>query len=300
VDRWSRLMLEGAEGVPAPLLAAAHLCAAFAATIRGDQEESEAHIGETLRLYRESGDRPSLVTALFGRGSIALRIGDFETVAECSEEALALCDEIGDRWGKAGHLANLCFVHFIGGGSLDQARRLAEEALALYLELGDVGSQVVMNPLSAIALKQGDLDAAERYAADTAATGAGTGWEATALVNLAEVLLAKGDVIGAEATLRRAVVRALDTGLENWFRIGLRDLAQAAVAKDEPPRAALLLGASRRNMPHYGLDPAIYEAVETECLKSLGEEAFNKATDDGYHMNHEQLLLRAESSRPES
>lgn len=299
VDRWSQLMLEGAEGAPAPLLAAAHLSAAFAATIRGSQGESESHIGEALRLYRESGDRPSLVTALFGRGSIALRIGDFETVAKCSEEALALCDEIGDRWGKAGHLANLGFVNFIGGGSLDQARRLAEEALALYRELGDVGSQVVMIPLSAIALKQGDLDAAERYAADTAAIGTGTGWEATALVNLAEVLFARGDVEGADATLRRGVVRALDTGLENWFRIGLRDLAQVAVANEEPQRAALLLGASRRNMPHYGLDPAIYETVETECRGSLDEEAFNRATDDGYHMDHKQLLLLAAGSRPD-
>lgn len=298
VDRWSQLMLEDAGRAPAPLLAAAHLCAAFAATIRGSQEEAESHISEALRLYRESGDRPGLATALFGRGSIALRIGDFDTVAKCSEEALALCDEISERWGKAGHLANLSFVHFMGGGSLDEARRLAEEALALYRELGDVGSQVVMIPLSAIALKQGDLDAAERYAADTAAIGAGTGWEATALVNLAEVLLAKGDVDGADATLRRGVVRALDTGLENWFRIGLRDLAQVAAANDEPRRAALLLGASRRNMPHYGLDPIIYESVETECLKSLDEEAFHKATDDGCHMDHEQLLLLAEGSRP--
>ena len=238
------------------------------------------------------------MTALFGQGSIALRIGDFDTVAKCSEEALALCDEIGDRWGKAGHLANLSFVHFIGGGSLDEARRLAEEALVLYRELGDVGSQVVMIPLSAIAVKQGDLQAAERFATDTAAIGAGTGWEASALVNLAEVLFAKEDVDGAEATLRRGVVRAIDTGLENWFRIGLRDLARVAIVKDEPRRAALLLGASRRNMPHYGLDPAIYESVETECRKSLDEDAFSKATDDGYHMNHEQLLVLVVGSRP--
>jgi predicted ATPase/DNA-binding SARP family transcriptional activator len=296
VDRWSKPMLEDAEQVPAPLLAAAHLCAAFGATIRGDQEESEAQVGEALRLYRESGDRRGTVTALFGRGSIALRIGDFDTVAKCSEEALALCDEIGDRWGKAGHLANLGFVHFMGGGSLDEARRLAEEALVLYRELGDIGSQVVMIPLSAIALKQGDLQAAERFAMDTAAIGAGTGWEATALVNLAEVLIAKGDVDGAEATLKRGVVRALDTGLENWFRIALRDLSRIAVLNDDPRRAALLLGASRRNIPHYGLDPVIYESVETECRRWLDEDTLSRGMEDGYNMGHEQLLLLAEGS----
>jgi predicted ATPase/DNA-binding SARP family transcriptional activator len=296
VDRWSKPMLDDAEQAPAPLLAAAHSCAAFAATIRGSQEESEGHIHETVRLCRESGDRRGLVTALFGRGSIALRIGDFDTVARCSEEALDLCDEIGDRWGKAGHLSNSSFVHFMGGGSLDEARRLAEEALVLYRELGDVGSQVVMNPLSAIALRQGDLDAAERFAADTAAIGAGTGWEATALVNLAEVLFAKGDVDGAKATLKRGVVRAIDTGLENWFRIALRDLSLVAALDDEPTRAAQLLGASRRNMPHYGLDPAIYESIETECRKSLEEDAFKKAVDDGDQMNHEQLLFLVEGT----
>lgn len=291
--RWGNRMLRGDEDVPGPLVAAAHLSASFSATILGSHEEAQTHIEEAIRLYRETGDRRGLVTALFGKGNVALRVGDFDTVKECSNEALAVCDESGDHWGRAGPLSMLGFAHFIGGGSLEEARRLAEEALTLYRELGDTGSQIVMTPLSGIALKQGDLGAAERYAVDTAAIAAGTGWEATALVNLAEVLLAKGDVEGAEATLRRGLVRALDAGLENWFRIALRDLARVAVLNDEPQQAARLIGASRRNMPQYGLDPTIYESVETECRKTLDESAYTGCTEEGYRSTHEQLLNMA-------
>ena len=294
--RWGTRMLEHAKNVPAPLAAAAHQSASFGATILGSPVDAGGHIEEAIRLHRESGDNRGLVTALFGKGNIALRVGDLETAKECCSEALAICDRIQDRWGRAGPLSLLSLVSFFGAGSLDEARRLAEEAMSLYRELGDTGSLIVMNPLSGIAMKQGDLGAAQKFALDTAALASGTGWEATALVNLAEVLLEKGDLVGAEATLKRGVVRAMDTGLENWFRIGLRDLARVHILKEDPQRAALLLGASRRNMPQYGLDPAIYESVESECLRLLGESACGEAEEEGLQMDHERLLHLLESA----
>jgi tetratricopeptide (TPR) repeat protein len=289
-------MLQGGEDAPGPLAAATHLCASFSATILSSPEEAQAHVDEAIRLYRDSGDQRGLVTGLFGKGNVALRIGDFNTAIDCSQEALGLCDEIGDRWGRAGPLSVLSLVYLFGGGSLDDARRLAERAVALYRELDDTGSLVVMNPLSVIALRQGDLVAAEKYALDAAAIAAGTGWEATALVNMGEVLLAKGDADGAGITLQRGLLRALDTGLENWFRIALRDLSRVAALNDEPRRAAVLLGASRRNMPQYGLDPDVYESVETACRKVLDEDAFSRATEEGYQMDHAQLLLVLEDT----
>ncbi len=221
------------------------------------------------------------------------RVGDIDTARARSQEALAICDEIGDRWNRAGPLATLSFVHFLGGGSLDEARRLAEEAFALYRELGDVFGQVAMNPLIGIAERQGDLDAAERFAADAATVAVGTAWEGTALINLGEVLLAKGDTEGAEAALQRGLIRALDGGVEIWFRIALRDLANITAMREAPRRAAQLVGASRRNAHHYGLDPAIYEAIETQCRTTLDEATFTAATEEGYQMTHEQLLTLA-------
>ena len=147
-----------------------------------------------------------------------------------------------------------------------------------------------MNPLSAIALRQGDIEAAERLVVDTAAIAADTGWEATALVNLAEVLMAKGETAAAAATLRRAVTRALDSGLENWFRIALRDLATLAVQGGQPGRAARLMGASRSNMPHYGLDPGIYQSIESGCRAVLDEETVAREVAAGERMEHAEIV----------
>ena len=123
------------------------------------------------------------------------------------------------------------------------------EAVSIFRAVGDVASQVVLNLLSAIALQQGDIAAAERYALDTAAVASGTGWEASALVNLADVYLVQDELERADVTLRRAVVRALETGTENWFRMALRNIAQLALQQGDGLKAAKLIGASRRNMP---------------------------------------------------
>lgn len=184
----------------------------------------------------------------------------------------------------------MSFAHFFGGGSLDEARALAEEAVYLYRQVGDVASQIVINPVSAIALQQGDLATAERYAGEAAAIASGSGWEATALTNLAEVMIAKGALDSAQAMLQRAVTRALDSGLENWFRVAVRDLAQVASSRGSHEDAALLIAASRRNMPNWGLNPMIYESVESDSRDALGETAFEKATQAGQAMELDELL----------
>lgn len=126
---------------------------------------------------------------------------------------------------------------------------LAEEAVNLYRQVGDVASQIVINPVSAIALHQGDLATAERCAGEAAPIASGSGSEATALTNLADVIPTKGALGSAAAMLRRAVTRALDSGLENWFRIAVRNLAQVASRRGNHEDAALLIAASRYNSP---------------------------------------------------
>jgi hypothetical protein len=177
------------------------------------------------------------------------------------------------------------------GESLDDARQFAEEAQMLYRELGNTASQIVMNPLSVIAMLQGDLASAERYALDAATLAVESGWEATALVNLAEVFIAQERLDEAAATLRHGVSRALDTGLENWFRIAVRDLAQIAVSGGDAHRAALLVGASKHNMPHYGLNPEIYGPIEEYCRAALGNENYELVSQEGHRMGYEGLTV---------
>lgn len=292
--RWGKRMVEaGADAAPA-LRAAAHAAITFAGTILAeDSDETIAQADRAIALSRESNDRRGLVTGLFVRANASLMVGDFETLQKVAREGLEVSNQIGYAWGRGGCLSTLAFCYFYGGASLEAARSMASEAVSIFRAVGDLGGQVVLNPLSAIALRQGDMAAAERYALDTAAVASGTGWEATALVNLAEVFLAQGELDRAEATLHRAAIRALDTGLENWFRMTLRDMSQLALQRGHALRAAKLMGASRRNMPVWGLDPAVYGAVEAGTKEVLGSESFQEAIDAGFELDIEDLLQLA-------
>jgi predicted ATPase len=70
---WGRRMLDDAEGAPTQLRAAAHLALSFSGNILGEPESARLHTEASIRLYRESGDRHGLVTALFGGGNVALQ-----------------------------------------------------------------------------------------------------------------------------------------------------------------------------------------------------------------------------------
>lgn len=188
------------------------------------------------------------------------------------------------------------------GGSPDEARPWFEEALPLYRELGDLGNLVLttLTPLTSAALLQKDLLAAERYVTEALELANGTGWEASALVWYGEVLTALGDPDAAEAATVRALQVALDAGLENWFRWALRNLAGAAAERGRCEDAAVLLAASRRNIPAYGLDPTVYGPVEERCRDALGEDRFEQLAARGEAMTHDQLidLVGAEDLRP--
>ena len=175
---------------------------------------------------------------------------------------------------------------------MDDARARLEEAVPLLRELGDRGSLVLMAlaPLSDVARRQDDVEAAERYATEAVELAAGTGWEAQALVFYGWVLRTLGDPGAAKTVAVRALRVALESGLENWFRIALRDLANEAADRGRCEDAAVLIAASRRNMPAYGLDPSIYRPIEERCRAALGDDRFTELAAQGEAMAHEELV----------
>ena len=129
-----------------------------------------------------------------------------------------------------------------------------------------------------------------QYATEALEVADGTAWEASALVFYGEVLAELGDAEAAGAVAVRALRVALDSGLENWFRIGLRDLARAAAERRRYEDAVVLLAASRHGVPFYGLDSSIDGPIEERCREELGHGRFDQLTARGEAMTHDQLM----------
>jgi predicted ATPase/DNA-binding SARP family transcriptional activator len=293
---WGRRMLEGTDAAPPELRAAAHAVIGFSATIAGNGPAAAEHSEAAVQLCRSAGDLDFLNTALFTRAQAALMVGDFDTMAVCGNEGLELCEGSGGRWRRVRPLTVLGFAEWMGFRNLERAAALFGSALPLYRGLGDWSSLVVMalTPLCSIALQAGDVDAAEAYALE--AVEVSDYWDGSALSSLGDALGARGNLVEAEAAYRRGLVRSMDVGLENWFRVNVRKLAALAATQGEDERAAGLWGASMPNYPGWGAGIGDQEVVEVRSR--LGNDAFEALAAQGASWDHDAIILHASSTSP--
>jgi hypothetical protein len=274
------------------LLAEVHIGAGVAADLAMDFSAAASHLDEAVRLSRHAGYAHGLVFGLWARAAVAFALNDVASMRRCAIEALTVCERVGDRWGQAGPLAILGNASLFAGGELSEARAWLEQALPLYRELDDVGGLVILTltPLSMAAQRQGDLEAAERFATEAVDAARGTSWEAGALLQHAIVLDELGDVDVAAAAKLRGVRLALDAGLEQWFRLGLRELARTKARRERWEEAATLVAASRRGLPALLLDPAVLGPIEQRCRDALGNDRFEEVAARGRAMSHDGLV----------
>jgi tetratricopeptide (TPR) repeat protein len=236
----------------------------------------------------------TLVSVLWGRGNVALAAGDIAAVRANATEALEVERGLRHSWARARPLSSLGLAA-LTVGALDEAAARFEEAIPLYRELGDRAGLVItaLLPRSGVAIAQKDMTAAEWYASEALAESRGTGWEAAALVGYGDVLFEMGDVSGARRFALAGLRVAADTGLENWFRMAVRDLARIALRLELREDAALLIGAARRNLPAYGLDPRIFGPTESRCRAELGDDQFERVASKGFSLTHDEIIDRA-------
>jgi class 3 adenylate cyclase/tetratricopeptide (TPR) repeat protein len=131
----------------------------------GRFEEVEKNLLEAERLGREYRDRPGLVELYTLRCGMCTFSGDFEGAVKYLGESVEIGRELNVKEQMAfglAHTANtLMFMT-----RFDEAWQTAQEAYQVAQEVGDLQhlSEVLLSPMAAYHLRNGDLDAARRVA----------------------------------------------------------------------------------------------------------------------------------------
>jgi predicted ATPase len=146
-----------------PYHAKALLVLGLIATIQGDYAEAKEAEQESLRIFRDLGNKKGESDALNFRGNACYRLGEFEESLACYEASLALRRELGDKHSIAGSLSNLGnIMHALG--KYPQALAYHQESLAIRQELGDKwGISVSLNNLGNVAEGMQDFAQAHIY-----------------------------------------------------------------------------------------------------------------------------------------
>jgi hypothetical protein len=110
-----------------------------------------------------------------------------------------------------------------------------------------------------------------------------------ALVGLARVTLAEGDVQRAEADCLRATELAVGLGMSPLYVRAVDALADIALTRGDPARAASLLGAAAalRGPAEAGPDTA---RRATAARRALGDEAFEQLHDGAAGLDRDAAL----------
>jgi DNA-binding CsgD family transcriptional regulator/tetratricopeptide (TPR) repeat protein len=126
--------LAASEGAAAPVRAKALYVAANLAFIQSDFDPAEELCQESLKLFRELGDRPGIAYALYLLAWISR--DNIKVDVAMVEEALALFRELGDREYVAWCFYTLAYLDGLRG-EYASASAFIEESLARHKELGN-------------------------------------------------------------------------------------------------------------------------------------------------------------------
>ena len=174
---------------------------------------------------------------------------------ESLEEALAICRELGDRWGMAAALVDLGWVYLEQTGIVE-GRGAFEESLALFRALGDWrGAVDSLYGLSAASWAAFELDESERLAREALDLSQQTGdahARAYAWHSLGIISWARGEWDESQSFFETCLAVSTDAGdaytaeLARWFlcaaKVDMGEYEQARVLGEVGVRRAREIG----------------------------------------------------------
>jgi predicted ATPase/transcriptional regulator with XRE-family HTH domain len=222
--------------------------------------EARPLVEQALAIARAHDDKHNIARALAILGLILTRENNFAVAQSTFEESEVLFREVGDKWG---------FAHTMMGRGLgtyvqdDQATSLAlhEQALVLFREVGD------------------------RY------------FQGVALRFIGNLRVKQGDWTRGVATLRKALILALDLNSKFEIYAVTWSLAEAAQCTRDSARAVRLYWAAKNIAESVGAwwteDEVEVENNFATCRADLDEKAFETAMEQGRALTMKQAIVFA-------
>jgi predicted ATPase/transcriptional regulator with XRE-family HTH domain len=299
-----------------------NLRAAIGWSLEAGDARAAARIGWALGMYwvmraRHSEGRLLMEQTLAQRGDLPVEMraralwalatcvygsGDNERLMTISEEGVALSRKVGDTRAEAHTLGMMGFAA-LQLGELDRATLVLEEALEMFREQGDEwGAAHILTHLAVVPLRLGDYPRAAGYSEEALELTRRTGDRLAAniaLYLLAQAAWATGEHGLATRYFRDALILTFEVVDRTNAAYCLQGLAAVARARDEPHRAARLLGAAEALLEAAGthlyaqMDHELYQRVADAARERLGEQAWAAARDEGRVMSFEEAVAYA-------
>lgn len=295
-NRWMQLAIERASGSE-DSVALGRALHGLAVTSRhlGDIDGARAALMRSITIYEGAGESARLGNPLNSLGVLEYKNGNCEAARPLLERSLCIFEELGDKRMVAMVRANLGDLASLENNA-DDARKQVEAALAINRELGNrIWEGQNLDLMGWIALQSGDLSAAREAFEQSVAISESVGRRigtAYAQQGLVEVAALEGRDSDALDLLKGIAEVFEDSARTSSIGDCLSRAGALAAQMGEGELAARLFGAASRTISTESISSpvlrSIFETGVKTARKLIGEESFNRESDEGRRMSISQ------------
>jgi predicted ATPase/class 3 adenylate cyclase len=277
-----------------------------------DVKRGRTLVEESLRLWRELGDKWWMAATSDPAALILGMEGDFKTSLAYLEEGVSLAREIEDPWPLA-----VCLIrwgdHLKGMDDLTTARRFLEEGVAMARRIGDKNIlSDGLRELGNVYFGKGDLTMAASLTEEALAHARAIGslmYVFLPVLQLAIISCLQNNPEKAKRYCFELWTLAKETGVPFAAVFVLLAFGLAASFGDEPGKGARLLAATdtlfrQRDIKWFSSgsgDPMliVFRQAQEKARAQMGPTAFQAAWAEGQQMSLEQAVALATENESE-
>lgn len=275
-------------------------CIGLAQWWEGDLAGAVTQFRQLVTESEAAHDETWKMASLVSLGHMLAYTGDTSGARTAANAAVEAAADLGPF--NQGYAYAALAVATIAAGDVD-ASAGAGEAAWRRLKVQPELAVVNVIPLAEIALAQGDLTAARRWADDAVTIAPGV-HRALALAKRARVAIAQHDWEQAERDAHNALTGAVDHTAHFVLPDVIECLATLAAGAGANREAARLLGAAQSERDRTGyvrfqIHDAAHDAAVAALRDTLGENEFHQARAEGEAMSINEAIAYARRGRGE-